>query len=94
MRERAESGQVDTGLLVVGFILGLVIGGGIALFNAPRSGQDTRQQLSDSLSGTSNSLRSKLDTVVPTDPVAESIAEGKAAARRRRSELGMNDDPE
>lgn len=83
----ARQDNLDTGLLIAGFVLGLLLGGVTALFTAPRSGDATRRQLSESLSGTGQSLRSKLDTL---DPVSESIAEGKAAARRRRGELGLN----
>lgn len=62
--------------------MGLIVGGAVAMFRAPRSGQETRQQLVES----SQTLREKL---TPVDPLAESLAEGKAAARRRRSELGL-----
>lgn len=79
--------QLNVGWLLFGFVLGLLIGGLAALVTAPRAGQATRQQLASNLSETGQSLRSKLDTL---DPVAESIAEGKAAARRRRAELGLN----
>lgn len=74
MRERAE--QIDPGLIVLGFVIGCLAGAAVALFNAPRSGAATRQQLF----GSGQALQ---HAVMPTDPVAESMAAGKAAARRR-----------
>ena len=83
--------QPETGLhggaLVLGFVFGSVLGGLIALFLNPRSGSQTRQQLAE----TSNTLRVQLEeAVIPADPLTESLAEGKAAARRRRTELGLD----
>jgi gas vesicle protein len=77
---------LDSGLLLIGFILGLIVGGITALFKAPRSGGEIRQQISENIENS----RSKLESVVTTDPLAESLEEGKAAARRRRSELGLS----
>jgi gas vesicle protein len=76
---------LDNGLLVVGFTLGVVVGGVFALFKAPGTGRRLRQQIADS----GGNLRKQIESVVPSDPVAESLAEGKAAARRRRDELGL-----
>jgi gas vesicle protein len=80
-----EQPPLDNGLLVVGFTLGMVVGGIFALFKAPGTGRKLRQQIADS----GGTLREKIESVVPADPVAESLAEGKAAARRRRDELGL-----
>jgi gas vesicle protein len=79
--------NLDGGLLVGGFILGLLIGSLLALFKAPKNLQNLRQQLSS----TTNNLLSKVEASVSSDPIAESLAEGKAAARRRRAELGLKD---
>ena len=79
--------NLDSGLLFGGFVLGLFIGGIAALFRTPRSGTDLRQQLVAS----GDTLRGKLESAIVSDPVAESMAEGKAAARRRRAELGFKD---
>lgn len=81
-----DNNQLDNGLLFGGFIFGLLIGGIAALFRTPRSGSELRQQIADS----GDTLRNKLETAV-SDPLAESMAEGKAAARRRRLEMGFND---
>ncbi|MBI1277094.1 MAG: hypothetical protein GC179_03105 [Anaerolineaceae bacterium] len=86
MSENHDS-RLDSGLLFGGFIIGLIVGGIAALFRTPRSGTDLRQQLAES----GDSLRGKLESVIVSDQVAESMAEGKAAARARRLELGFND---
>lgn len=78
---------LDSGALVWGAIIGFVLGGAAALFLSPRSGAETRQQIS----ATGQELREQLeDVIVPPDPLDESMAEGKAAARRRRAELGFD----
>ncbi len=78
---------IDRLALGVGFVLGMFVGGVAALFKTPKTGSLTRRQLSE----TGQTLRTKLVTALPGDPIAESIAEGKAAARRRRSELGLDE---
>lgn len=80
-QENNEAG-LDSGLLAGGFIIGLLVGAVTALFNG---GNRARQSLAE----TGDALRDKLEAIVPTDPIAESLAEGKAAARRRRAELGL-----
>ncbi|MEP6986612.1 MAG: YtxH domain-containing protein [Chloroflexota bacterium] len=82
-----QDNNLDSGLLLGGFVIGLIVGGVAALFRTPRSGNDIRQQLVES----GDNLRGKIESVIVSDPVAESMAEGKAAARRRRIELGFND---
>jgi gas vesicle protein len=78
---------LDTGALVLGTLLGLIVGGIFALFRVPRSGAATRRQISD----VSQELREQIEeAITPVDPIAESLAEGKAAARRRRAELGLD----
>jgi gas vesicle protein len=77
---------LDGGSLAWGALIGLVLGGVAALFLTPRSGAETRRQISV----TGQELREQLeDMVIPPDPLDESMAEGKAAARRRRAELGL-----
>jgi len=65
------------------------------------AGQTVRKQIetvSDSVNETGQNIRKQIenvtetvaDTITPADPIAESMAEGKAAARRRRLELGID----
>ena len=65
-------------MLIGGFVIGLIVGGIAALFRTPRSGNDIRQQIAES----GDKVRGKIESVIVNDPVAESMAEGKAAARR------------
>jgi gas vesicle protein len=87
-RKTTDNG-LDGGLLVFGLLVGLVGGAIVGLLNAPRSGLATRNQITSSVSETGETLRNTVERVAPHDPIGESIAEGKAAARRRRAELGL-----
>lgn len=79
--------RLDTGALLFGAVVGLIVGGIVALFRVPRSGAATRSQISQA----GQELREQIEeAITPADPVAESMAEGKAAARRRRAELGLD----
>lgn len=86
MKNNQLENTLDTGMFIAGFLFGLLAGGITALFKVPQSGQKTRQQIS----ATGDNLMNKLESVVPSDPIAEGLAEGKAAARRRQSELGLD----
>jgi gas vesicle protein len=79
---KQRSDDIRGGALFVGFVMGLVVGSLFALFNAPESGDETRRKLTEN-------VRNTLESITPTDPIAEGIAEGKAAAHRRRIELGL-----
>ncbi|MBZ0277981.1 MAG: hypothetical protein K8I60_17675 [Anaerolineae bacterium] len=72
--------------LLTGFILGLLVGAAAALLRLPRAGiLASGRSSADRLT-----LRDALSPAVQVDPIAASIAEGKAAARRRRIEMGLN----
>jgi gas vesicle protein len=77
--------EMDKGMLAWGAVLGFIVGGLITLFTAPKSGKENRQQITQS----AETVRKTMETSIPTDPVKDSLAEGKAAARRRRDELGV-----
>lgn len=95
--------NLDDDATFSGFRLGLLAGALFALFNAPRirivqllqNLTETGAGLSDKLHQAGNDaakgLREKLTSLTPGDPINDSIAEGKAAARRRRTELGLDD---
>jgi gas vesicle protein len=88
--QNPETNSLDSGMLIFGVLFGFVVGGIGALFAAPRSGRATRRQITGQISETGQTLRTKIETAVPADPVATGLAEGKAAARRRRTELGLD----
>ncbi len=86
MAKNNENGGLDSTFVGWGFVIGLLLGGIGALFKFLPQLAINRQQLAE----TGQNLRSKLESVAPTDPVADSIAAGKAAARRRRTQLGLD----
>jgi gas vesicle protein len=77
------------GSFIWGSIFGLVGGAIVALFTLPKSGRALRQQISATTQETGRAIQQRVETAVPSDPVAESIAQGKAAARRRMDDLGL-----
>jgi len=88
-RNSAPPGQggLDISALVWGLICGLLAGAAAGLFAAPRSGPETRREIARS----GQALVSRIEeSVAPADPVEESMAAGKAAARRRRADLGLS----
>jgi gas vesicle protein len=87
MKSSNETEGLDSGFLVWGFLIGVIAGGLLALFRTPQIGFLRSPQLGE----TGQALREKIEsTLRPADPIAESIAEGKEAARRRRVELGLD----
>jgi hypothetical protein len=86
MANKRDSGVLDSSAVMWGFVIGLLVGGIGALFKAPRGSAAALKQIGD----TGHALRNKLETILPVDPITESMAEGKAAARRRRLELGLD----
>lgn len=81
--DKTNRNGLHSGSLITGFFIGLLVGGIGALLKAPSSGSQTRQTLGQN-------LRSAIETVTPADPLVESVAEGKEAARRRLAALGLD----
>ncbi len=52
----AENNRHNLGATILAFTLGAVIGGGLALLTAPRSGHDTRKKLRDAMDETRDKL--------------------------------------
>ncbi|MFN8379050.1 MAG: YtxH domain-containing protein [Anaerolineae bacterium] len=76
--------RVDGLWMAWGLVLGLLTGAGLSLWFAPRSGANFRSWVSEGVRQTATTVRSRIEEVVPVDPVAQSLAEGKEAARKRR----------
>lgn len=74
--------RFDDKAMFSGFLTGLIIGGGFTLFKGPRLNLNRTGKKLATKAG--ESMRELL-----SDPIAESIEEGKEAARKRRSELGL-----
>lgn len=78
MSKDAKTDQpIASGLLGFGFIIGVLIGGILTLLNLKRNGQTTRQWLMHR--GTE--IKQQIDG---QDTVAESMRQGKEAARQQR----------
>ena len=73
-----------------GLVLGGLVGTGLALWFAPRSGADFRHWATQSVSTAAADARKRVEDAVPTDPVAQSLAEGKEAARKRRDGVSVS----
>ncbi len=86
MRQNRYNEGLNDQAIFWGFVFGLVIGGVATLLSTPQSGKATRQHIT----GIGRLERDKLETSAPTDAAADSIAVGKAAARRRLEELGLD----
>jgi hypothetical protein len=87
------------GALFRGLLLGMFFGAVWGTLRGPRLRDSlatlaaSRQRLNDAATQAGESLREKVETALPRDPVADGIAEGKAAARRRLAELGIAPNP-
>ncbi|MEM6284980.1 MAG: YtxH domain-containing protein [Chloroflexota bacterium] len=84
-QSRPRTFEVDNVMMVWGVLVGAVVGGLVTLFTAPRNGKENREQITQAAG---HAVR-QIETAVPapTDPVKDSLAEGKAAARRRRNTM-------
>ncbi len=76
--------EIDRGTLLGGMVLGLIVGGLVTLFTAPTGSKENRKQLDEF----TQQVRERVETAIPSDPIEESMAAGKAAAARRRDEMG------
>ncbi|MCS6871221.1 MAG: YtxH domain-containing protein [Anaerolineae bacterium] len=73
MAERGEGRS-----FIIGALIGAVIGALWALWNAPRSGKETRQAIQQALDERVNSVRRQMTG----ESLEDALAEGKATARR------------
>jgi gas vesicle protein len=82
----------EGGSFVIGFALGAVIGAGLALVFAPRSGEETREQLrqrSEELRTLGEEAKAKVQKAIEEGipKVQKVIEEGRAEATKAREEL-------
>lgn len=82
-QQSSENGQVMRGAF-----LGIIIGGLVALWNAPRSGKETRRRLLGRLmvwrTLTERQMRSTVEKI-QGEPIATAIEQGKAIAHQQKS---------
>ena len=79
-----KNNGLDNTTLIAGFLFGLIAGVAAALFKPASSSEPITHQIGEA----THLLRNKIESIAHIDPISESLAEGKAAARQRRAELG------
>lgn len=84
---RKTDSAVNGSWLAWGLVLGLALGGGLALWFAPRSGPSFRAWFANGIQSTTADAKARIEAAVPGDTVAQSLAEGKEAARRRLGQM-------
>jgi len=75
----AHNQRWDDNMMVMGFLIGVLVGGIITLLRLPRTGKEMRQALFKQ----GAELRQQIEA---TDTVEQSLREGKAAAQRQQSQ--------
>jgi gas vesicle protein len=81
---QSKSGE---GAFFVGAFLGGLIGAALAVWYAPRSGEDTRQMVFQQ----GDALATRLERMVVGERPADALAEGKALAQQRQIELSLDE---
>lgn len=73
----------DKGHTFLAFLLGGVVGAGIALLYAPASGAETRKRIKEGVSGARDMAEEKLDEAKEKlDEVKETLAEGAGKVKK------------
>ncbi len=70
-----------------GAVLGFIIGAIVTLFTAPKRGGGKRAPIAEA----TEQVKTRIIPAItaPSDPVEDSLGEGREAARRRREDLGV-----
>ncbi len=84
MENNRRGFSADGRWLAWGLVLGVGLGVVVALLGAPKSGPDFRECVIERAQSVTTNAKARLKSAAPTDTVAQSMAEGKEAARRRR----------
>lgn len=74
------------GAFVLGLLLGGLLGAGLGMWYAPRSGEDTRRLVLDQ----GAELASRVEHMVVGERPEDALAEGKALAQQRQIELELD----
>jgi len=83
MSDRRSQGD---GALLTGLLLGGLIGAAIGVWKAPRSGADLRREILAQV----GQVRGRAESAVLGERSADVIAEGKALAQQRQSQLALD----
>lgn len=86
MHEYSQSGE-QSSRMITGFMLGAVVGAGIALLLAPATGEETRRRLKE----TASRLRENADEAI--DHVRERFEEARHGMEARGGSEGRDPNP-
>jgi gas vesicle protein len=94
MNEHPDGASRGTGSSVaVGFVLGALVGAGIALLLAPRTGKETRRRLAEAGERWGSAARGTLDRARDTARDFAQDAKSAAEGAREAFEHGRRSDP-
>ncbi len=79
--------RCDDGAFALGAVLGGLIGAALAMWYAPRSGEDTRHLVFQQ----GNAAVTRLEKMVVGERSEDALAEGKALAQQRQIELSLDE---
>ena len=79
----AEEGRFSTGTVLLWFVIGGVVGAGIALLTAPQSGRETREKIKDLAGDAKDKIKSLADDA--KDKIRDTYRHGREAVAEKRS---------
>ena len=96
MYENENSVGMRGGSAITGFVMGALVGAGIALLMAPATGSDTRRRLRDTAQRLKNAAGNKLGDAQSTigeirDDAKSAFAAGREAYTRNRQQRNPSD---
>ena len=91
MNENQQVNGTSPGTVAIGFVLGALVGAGIALLMAPGTGRETRRRIVDTGRRLGGEARSKLDEArAAADDLKQ---EARSALKAGREAIGVIRDP-
>ncbi len=79
----AEDGKFSTGTIMLAFVVGGVVGAGVALLTAPQSGRETREKILDMADDAKDKIRSLTEDA--KEKIRDTYRHGKEAVVERKS---------
>jgi len=79
----AEEGKFSTGTVVLSFVVGGLVGAGIALLTAPQSGRETREKIKDMAEDAKDKIKSLTEDA--KDKIRDTYRHGKDVMVEKKS---------
>ncbi len=79
----AEEGRFSTGTVLLSFVVGGLVGAGIALLTAPQSGRETREKIKDMADDAKDKIKSLTEDA--KDRIKDAYRHGKDTVGEKRS---------